>query len=209
MTVPGPSAGGPGRLAVAAGAGRAGVEHAGDVGVVHQGQGLTLGLEAGDDLRAVHAGLDDLQGDLALDRLGLLRHEDGAHAALADLLQELVRADDRAGAFAEGDSGRLRPGHDRVGPRGPHGSGRPVQETAGFAVNLEKVPHLLLELGIPAAGFADVAVPLLRRQLADGMQKQFTGFLQVCWHGNTSLSVRHLQCGFEVRFVRRKQKKPT
>ena len=38
-----------------AGAGRAGVEHAGDVGVVHQGQGLPLGLEAGDDLPGVHA----------------------------------------------------------------------------------------------------------------------------------------------------------
>ena len=31
--------------------GRPRVEHLGDVGVVHQGQGLPLGLEAGDDLR--------------------------------------------------------------------------------------------------------------------------------------------------------------
>jgi hypothetical protein len=30
--------------------GRAGIEDAGDVGVVHQGQGLPLGLEAGDDI---------------------------------------------------------------------------------------------------------------------------------------------------------------
>ncbi len=44
----------------------------------------------------VHAGLDDLEGDLALDRLGLLGHEDGAHAAFADLLQQLVGADRRA-----------------------------------------------------------------------------------------------------------------
>ena len=50
-------------------------------------QGLPLGLEAGDDLPAVHARLDDLEGDLALDGLRLLGHEDGAHAALADLLQ--------------------------------------------------------------------------------------------------------------------------
>jgi hypothetical protein len=28
------------------------------------------------------------------------------------------------------------------------------------------------------------------------VQEQFAGFLQVCWHGNTSLPVRHLQCGF-------------
>ena len=32
--------------------GRAGVEHAGDVRVVHQRQGLPLGLEPGDDLAA-------------------------------------------------------------------------------------------------------------------------------------------------------------
>ena len=69
--------------------------------MVHQGQGLPLGLEAGDHLAAVHAGLDDLQGDLALDRLGLLGHEDDAHAAFADLLQQLVGADQRARVFGE------------------------------------------------------------------------------------------------------------
>ena len=43
--------------------------------------------------RRVHARLDDLQGDRALDRLGLLGHVDDAHAAFADLLQQLVGAD--------------------------------------------------------------------------------------------------------------------
>ncbi len=80
-------------------AGGAGVQHAGDVGVVHQGQSLAFGLEAGDDLAGVHAGLDQLDGDEALDRLGLLGHPDAAHAALADRLDELVRADHRAGAL--------------------------------------------------------------------------------------------------------------
>ena len=42
-------------------------------------------------------------------------------------------------------------------------SGRPVQEAAGFAVDLEKASHLLLQLGISAARFGNVAVPLLRR----------------------------------------------
>ena len=64
-----------------------GVEDAGDVRVIHHRQGLPLGLEAGDDLRDVHARLDDLEGDLAADGLRLLGHEDGAHAAFADLLQ--------------------------------------------------------------------------------------------------------------------------
>ena len=50
--------------------------------------------------RRVHARLDDLQRDAALDRLGLLGHVDDAHAAFADLLQQLVGADLRAGLFA-------------------------------------------------------------------------------------------------------------
>ena len=73
--------------------------------MVHQGQRLALGLEAAEDLGRVHAGLDDLEGDAALDRLGLLGHPDGAHAALAQLLQQLVRADtaaDRLGGDARG-----------------------------------------------------------------------------------------------------------
>ena len=45
----------------------------------------------------VHARLDDLQRHLAADRLVLLGHEDHAHAPFADLLQQLVRADLRAG----------------------------------------------------------------------------------------------------------------
>ena len=84
---------GPARL------GRPGVEHLGDVRVVHQGQGLPLGLEAGDHLPGVHARLDDLQGHLAADRLLLRGHVDHAHAPFADLLQELVAADLGAGLF--------------------------------------------------------------------------------------------------------------
>src|SRR5437588_5117659 len=41
-----------------------GVEDLGDVGVVHQGEGLPLGLEAGDHLARVHHRLEHLQGDL-------------------------------------------------------------------------------------------------------------------------------------------------
>ena len=80
--------------------GLAAIEDLGDVRMVHQGQRLPLGLEAGDDLARVHARLEDLEGDLAADRLLLLGHEDDAEAAFADLLQQLVRADDRARAFA-------------------------------------------------------------------------------------------------------------
>ena len=43
--------------------GGAGVEDLGDVGVVHQGQGLALGAEPRQHLAAVHPGLDELQRD--------------------------------------------------------------------------------------------------------------------------------------------------
>ena len=39
--------------------------------------------------------------DPALDRLGLLGDPDGAHAALAKLLQQLVRTDDDADLLGE------------------------------------------------------------------------------------------------------------
>ena len=84
-----------------------GVEDAGDVDVVHHGQGLPLGLEAGDDLPAVHPRLDDLERDLAPDGPGLLGHVDRAHAAFADLLQELVRPDHGACRFEADGGGRL------------------------------------------------------------------------------------------------------
>ena len=79
-----------------------GVKHLGDIGVVHHGQGLPLGLEAGDYLPGVHPRLDDLQGHFAADRFPLLGHVDHAHAPLGDLLQELVAADDGAGSFGDG-----------------------------------------------------------------------------------------------------------
>jgi hypothetical protein len=71
----------------------AGVEDLGDGGVVHHGQGLPLGLEAGHDLLGVHALLDDLEGDLAFDGLLLLGQPDLSHAALAELLEQAVGTD--------------------------------------------------------------------------------------------------------------------
>ena len=81
---------------------RSRIKHLGDVRMIHHRQRLPLGLEAGDHLLAVHARLDDLQRDTAADRLGLLGHIDEAHAPFADLLQELVGADEGAGALGSG-----------------------------------------------------------------------------------------------------------
>ena len=66
----------------------------------------------------VHARLDDLQRHLAAHGLRLLGHVDDAHAPFADLFQQLVGADDRAGAFGEGRS------------RVTAGTSAPVQEVA-------------------------------------------------------------------------------
>jgi hypothetical protein len=52
----------------------------------------------------IHAGLDELDGAEALDRLALLGHPYMAHAALADLLQQLVSASDQT---ANGFAGRV------------------------------------------------------------------------------------------------------
>ena len=63
------------------------------MGVIHQGQGLTLGLEPGQDLLGIHAQLDDLQGDLARDRLGLLGQVDRGEPTLPDHFADLVAVD--------------------------------------------------------------------------------------------------------------------
>ena len=42
-----------------------GVQNLCDVGVVHEGKCLAFGLEAGEDLSGIHAGLHDLESDHA------------------------------------------------------------------------------------------------------------------------------------------------
>jgi hypothetical protein len=76
--------------------------------VIHEGEGLPLGFESGDDLLRVHARLDELERHQALDWLGLLRYPDRAHAPFADRLQELVLPDHSAGDFAGRVTGRSR-----------------------------------------------------------------------------------------------------
>ena len=98
--------------------------------MVHHRQRLALGLEARDDLAAVHAGFDDLQRHPPLHRRELFRDVDLAEAALADELQNFVPADDRAGVFRRwhelhgsrgvGIDGNIRRGKEvlRFGMRG-------------------------------------------------------------------------------------------
>ena len=68
------------------------VQNARDIRVVHEGQRLPLGFEAGDHLPRVHAWLEDLECYLAADRMLLLRHKDNSEPSFADLLDETIRA---------------------------------------------------------------------------------------------------------------------
>ena len=69
--------------------------------MIHHGKGLPLRLEPRHDLRRVHAGFDDLQRNLAADRVRLLSEPDFAHAAFAHALQQAIGPD-------EGDCARCR-----------------------------------------------------------------------------------------------------
>jgi hypothetical protein len=144
-----------------AGARCAGVEHAGDVGVVHQGQSLPLGPEAGDDLLRVQAGLDELDGHQPLDRLGLLGHPDRAHAAFADKLNELVGTDDGAGGFVC----RHKVGGIFNRPR------RRREEIAGLGVGFQQQFHAVAQLTVAAAGLVEERGTLLGRWLLQGFQE--------------------------------------
>ena len=142
----------------------AGIEHLGDVRMVHERQGLALGLEAGDHLPGVHARLEDLEGHLTAHRLLLLGHEHQAEAAFADLLQQLVGTDDRA-----------RPFPDRLSDDGERPDGGRLQKTARRRVGIKQVPDAAAQLVVAVAGLGQVAIPLVGRQL-DGRHKNLFFF---------------------------------
>jgi hypothetical protein len=60
--------------------------------VIHHRECLTFGLESRHDLRGIHAGFDDLDGDAAVHGLDLFCQPYLAHAALPDSLQQVVGA---------------------------------------------------------------------------------------------------------------------
>ena len=101
------------------------IQHLSDVGMVHQRQRLALRLKSRHHLPGVHTQFDDLECHAPLDRHLLFGHVHHATAALPDLFQQLVAADDCprpfghwrfvqwgggdfGGAFARGSVARLR-----------------------------------------------------------------------------------------------------
>ena len=98
-------------------------------------------------LLRIHARLDDLQGHLAADRLLLLGHVDHAHAAFADLLQELVGADQGAGLF----------GDELVDGRSSS-RGRFFQKVARLGICLQQPLDAIPQLNVVSTGSAKVRV---------------------------------------------------
>ena len=88
------------------GVGRPRIEHAGDVGMVHQGQRLAFRFETRNDTFGVHSQLDDFEGHASADRFLLFGHVDDAATALADALEQFVVPDAGARAFHQGGFGQ-------------------------------------------------------------------------------------------------------
>lgn len=72
------------------------------LGVIHQGQRMTLCFESFDELARVHSCFDNLECYLTLQRLSLLGQENYSHAAFANLFKESVWPDNRADIRADG-----------------------------------------------------------------------------------------------------------
>ena len=109
--------------------------------MVHEGQGLPLGLEAGDHLPGVHARLDELEGHLATHGPLLLGQVHDAEASFAELLQEFVRLDHRAGRF----------GQDVV-RRTQRKAGRRFQKAIRLVMGRQQTLDPLSLLGVAPAG---------------------------------------------------------
>jgi hypothetical protein len=149
----------------------AGVEHLGDVRVIHERQCLTFGLEPRDHLSRVHPRLDDLECDPAADGLFLLGHVDEAESPLADLLEQFVGTDQRPRFLASGQ----------------HSCFAPIVRltAADLSQRLMGVQQLLNprpQLGVPAAALVQERGPSLGSRL-QGCKKQRFGLFFVGRHG--------------------------
>ena len=112
----------------------------------------------------------------------LLGHEHHAHAAFADLLQQLVRPDDRAGAF---DDRRL------LVDGGIAAKGRLLQKAARLGMGAEQGPHAPLQFLITLAELCEPLVPLVGRHRANQLDKDFFGAAQLGRHGHHHLFRLH------------------
>ena len=104
----------------------------------------------------VHARLDDLERDLAADWLLLLGHVDDAHAPFADLLEQLVGADHRAGPLRD----RRFIGRATLSDRWCR---RLLHEVAGLVDGFQEAFDFRSQVGIGTAGLVQIGGSLSGR----------------------------------------------
>jgi hypothetical protein len=138
--------------------------------MVHEGQGLSLGLEPGDDALGVHAQLNDLEGNPAPDWFLLLGHIDDTTPAFADLLEELVAPNAVAGFFRDRDD------HGCASAGQSHALSRLLwQERPGLRVGAQQGLDLLTQPEVTPAGASQVSRPLGGRELERGVEDRLGG----------------------------------
>ena len=131
--------------------GGSGIEDPRDIGVIHQGEGLALGLEAADDGFGVHARLEDFEGDPTADGFALFGHENHAATAFADLFEQFVATDHIAGGVARRQGGiRHKKDADGAGGLGVEDGG--VEAGVLGEVSGEQLADGFAQAGIVGAG---------------------------------------------------------
>ena len=147
--------------------------------MIHQGQRLPFGLESRHHLGGIHSRLDDLESNGAANRLELLCHPDGAHAAFADRLQELVGPDPCPRSFG----GRRRLGRGGGSMRYGLGGGRIVQEAADLAARRQQRFDLSPQGVVAGAMLVEKTTSLRRRRELGGLQEKFIRYGVPFCHG--------------------------
>jgi hypothetical protein len=102
--------------------------------MIHDAERLPFGIETSEDVGAIRAGLDQLDGDATLGRLLLLGGVDDAHATFADLfVQGVLVVEDGADHFAGVELFRkVMIGSRSASKSGSGRTGRPLRVNSGW-----------------------------------------------------------------------------
>ena len=132
--------------------------------MIHHREHLSLDLEPGDDLPAIHSELEDLEGDAPFDRFALLGHPDFSEPAFTELFEQLIAANHLGGGLLDREFGDARPLCLQGGSR---------QEAVVRKMLLQQLVHLAAESDIVAAGPLKIRRACLRRGHLQGFQEDF------------------------------------